>query len=95
MKTCHKCGTEWIGHTQPGVHETCVGCGEALHCCLNCALHEPSMPNECRSTTTDPIQYRDRANFCDEFQFAEGAAKKDDASKKDAMDAWKKLFGDD
>jgi len=95
MKQCYKCGEEWKGDTQPGYHETCPSCNASLHCCLNCQLHDVTMPNECKSTTTEPIAYRDRDNFCDEFQIIEEKPKATGDRSKKAMDDWKKLFGEE
>ena len=94
MKACHKCGAEWKGEGQPPFHETCANCGAFLHCCLNCRLHDPYAHNQCRSSTTEPVAYRDRDNFCEEFRFFEGERQADDRSDQ-AKQAWNKLFGED
>ena len=94
MKQCYKCGAEWVGDTQPGYHESCPDCNAFLHCCLNCQFHDVTMPNECTSSTTEPVQYRDRDNFCDEFKIIEEPVQKDGPSAK-GIEEWKKLFGDE
>ena len=73
MKACWKCGKEWKGRIQPGREEVCETCTVDLLCCMNCKLHGPTMPNECRSITTEPVKKRDSRNFCDEFDMSVGA----------------------
>jgi len=39
---------------------------------------------------------KEKANFCDEFEFAENrGVAKDDTAREKSKDAWNKLFGDD
>jgi hypothetical protein len=91
-KHCYKCATAWEGKGQPGSRDRCFKCGEDLHVCLNCRFYNDHKPDKCLVPDIDPVLYKDRANFCDEFQFAESAAAggEDEAAK--AKDAWKKLF---
>jgi len=96
MHVCHKCGREWTGHRrQVGVKEVCEGCGAYLHCCKNCRHHDRSRPNQCRVPNTDTVVDRAGLNFCDEFQFREGAAAGGDSgTETQARDAFGALFGD-
>ena len=50
-----------------GFRDTCEGCSEDLHCCLNCAHHDPSAYNECREANSERVADRERANRCDWF----------------------------
>ncbi|GAB4339090.1 MAG: hypothetical protein Kow0099_13800 [Candidatus Abyssubacteria bacterium] len=95
MKLCHKCGAAWVSQQRfPARTETCTACGYDLHCCLNCTLYDPAAPNQCRSRTTELVLDKEKANFCDEFTFAEdkGPQKESDAHAK-SRNAWKNLFG--
>jgi hypothetical protein len=95
MKLCHNCGTEWISeHRFPGRTETCTACGYDLTCCLNCKLYDASAPNQCKSPTTELVLDKEKANFCDEFEFVEDRGPDTNGSKqKKSRDAWDRLFG--
>ena len=43
-----------------GFRDTCDGCSEDLHCCLNCAHHDPSAYNECREANSERVADRER-----------------------------------
>lgn len=96
MKKCHQCGKSWEGSpgTQPGRGETCVHCGMDLHCCLNCALHDPSAHNQCSSRTTEWVKDKEKRNFCDEFEFSSKGGDKGPAiEEKGSMEQkWKDMF---
>lgn len=70
MKYCHQCRTPWEGITQPGTKDTCATCAADLHVCLNCRFYDTYKPNQCM-IDTDPVLRKERANFCDDFQFAD------------------------
>ncbi|UCD58775.1 MAG: hypothetical protein JSV16_06620 [Candidatus Hydrogenedentota bacterium] len=96
MKLCHKCGTAWISEQRfPGRTETCTKCGCDLHCCLNCRFYDPYAPNQCKSPTTELVLDKEKANFCDEFEFAEDRGPEDkQAAREKSKEAWDRLFGD-
>lgn len=93
MKYCHHCNAVWEGVTQPGIRETCTRCGADLHVCLNCRLYDPAKPQHCQ-VETDPVQDTERANFCDEFLFADRPARPAAAApeKAAARARWDTLF---
>ena len=98
MKYCYKCHTEWKGVTQPGTRETCDKCNADLHICLNCRFYDEHKPYECQVNNIDPVKDKERANFCEEFQFADKSLNsevKDEQvkNKKDkAKEQWNRLF---
>ena len=96
MKRCHKCGEPWVSSKrQPAVKECCEACAAYLHCCFNCRHRNPSLHNQCAIPTTDWVGNRTGANFCDEFEFAETAADKQEANAHEvAQQAFDGLFGD-
>ncbi len=57
-----------------GFRDACDRCGADLHVCRNCRHHDPSAYNECREPRAERVGDRERANRCDEFAPAEGAA---------------------
>ncbi len=95
MKLCHRCGEAWISEQRfPGRTETCARCGYDLHCCLNCKLYVPGKPNDCMSPTVEGVLDKEKANFCDEFDFAEDRKPENHAdARQESKDAWDNLFG--
>lgn len=74
MKQCHACGAEVVVLTRIGRRDTCDRCGADLHCCKNCRHHDSFAQNQCREPGTEPVRDRERANFCDAFEFRDGSA---------------------
>lgn len=91
-KYCHRCKTAWEGKGQPGARERCGKCGEDLHVCLNCRFYDEHKPDRCLVPDIDPVQYKDRANYCEEFQLAERDIAGGESETAKAKDAWKRLF---
>ncbi|MHB9156149.1 MAG: hypothetical protein ACYC5N_10775 [Endomicrobiales bacterium] len=95
MKYCYSCSAQWEGMTQPGVRETCRKCTQDLHVCRNCKFFDPLRSSQCRVDVSDPVIDKERANFCDEFQFADRSlpGKPNKNSEADrARGQWKNLF---
>lgn len=94
MKTCHRCSAPWESAAvrQPGVKETCERCSAYLHCCLNCRFYDTSKPKQCYIPNLEAVTDKERANFCDEFEFRDAAAEA--AGKKESRNAFDALFGE-
>lgn len=71
MKLCHRCGREV--NLASGLQRTdsCPVCLSDLKCCLNCRFFDPHLSNQCREPQVDPVLEKDRANFCELFQYRE------------------------
>jgi hypothetical protein len=100
---CFSCRKELDITGRPGRGETCPFCGSDVKVCLNCAFYDESAYNECREPQADRVLDKDRANFCDYFEFREASGKKSKKGKKgekaqveagDALNKLKKLFKD-
>ncbi len=50
-----------------GFRDDCERCHADLHCCRNCAHHDPGAHNECREANAEWVPDRERANRCDYF----------------------------
>jgi hypothetical protein len=66
---CRACESEIELRTgeRVGFRDSCSTCGSDLHCCLNCAFHDPSAHNECREPNAERVSDRERNNRCDCF----------------------------
>ena len=97
MRVCHKCGTEWVTEkTRPHFKEYCETCSAYLHCCKNCKFYDTSAPNQCYIPNTETVADRNKMNYCDEFEFRDGArGESDDARHDAAMKEAKALWGDE
>ncbi len=67
---CHACDAEVPLATgeRVGFRDECERCGSDLHCCRNCAHHDPTAYNECRESQAERVDDRERANRCDWFR---------------------------
>jgi hypothetical protein len=57
-----------------GFRDTCDSCRADLHACRHCRHHDPRAANECREPQAERVLDRERANRCEWFSPAEGAA---------------------
>ena len=73
-----------------GFRDECDACGADLHSCLNCAHHDAAAYNECRESSAERVNDRDRANRCEWFRpgTAEGSeARNERNGSSAALDA--------
>lgn len=93
---CHHCGWVWPHRSAPGRSDVCPQCQRDLRVCLNCRRHDPRAAYECREPRAEPVSDKDRANFCEWFDFAERVftAKTGPDPAAKARDALRKLLGD-
>ena len=96
MRRCHDCGKPWTEKSQPEIYAACPHCYAYLHCCLNCRFFDEYAHNKCRIPTTEWVSDREKANFCDEFDFKDDRDSLDKtgntASQKDAKAQWDALW---
>jgi hypothetical protein len=65
---CHNCGRQTVAPESLGFQDVCAGCGQALHCCMNCVKFDPGVPRECREPLVTSALYSKRAaNMCEFF----------------------------
>ena len=80
MKSCHHCGREIQALAKVARTDGCPYCHSDLKVCLNCALHDPGANNQCREPQAEWQTDKDKANFCEFFEFRETAAGRGSAS---------------
>jgi len=66
---CHSCGHQEVAPETFGLDERCAGCGQQLHCCMNCMKFDPGVPRECREPlVTVAVESKRTANTCEYLQ---------------------------
>lgn len=87
---CFNCGHEFPAGFKPGRREECPKCHADVHVCRNCKNYDKNVYNECREPQADVVKERDRANFCDFFEFSGASGGVD--KQKDLLAAAEALF---
>ncbi len=70
---CFKCEKANSYQGKIGRREECLHCRSDLHSCKNCHFFDAQAYNQCRESSADVVQEKERANFCDYFQPRQGA----------------------
>ena len=66
---CHNCGRQEPAPETFTLEARCAGCGQALHCCMNCMKFDPGVPRECREPlVTIAVESKRQANSCSYLQ---------------------------
>lgn len=93
-KVCFSCkkGLDITG--TPGRGYTCPFCAADVKVCLNCRFYDESAYNQCTEPQAERVLEKDRANFCDYFEFVESTGKKAQEKTGDALEKLKGLFED-
>jgi len=89
MKFCHKCQAAFETAFQIGFRDVCPKCQAYLHCCKNCRLYDRNAYHQCHSSTTEFVQDKEKANFCEEFDWVVGKPQKESQPGKKT---WDQLF---
>lgn len=87
---CFSCGTSLSFSAEVGRREECPQCRVDVHVCKNCHFYDKNSYNECREPQAEVVREKDRANFCDYFQFSSrgttsGPSKEDLKSQAEAL----------
>jgi hypothetical protein len=93
MKTCAACTKELdLGHSI-GRRDVCPFCKADLRSCRNCRHSDLRAAKQCREPQAELVKDKERANFCDFFQFAErGGSGAEDGAAEQARKALDTLF---
>ena len=92
---CALCKKALLSDTFFSRRSTCPSCGADLHICLNCRFFSETSHNKCLEPKAEFQRTRDRANFCDFFQFrqdqtAGSPEKEKEAARKKLDDLFRK-----
>lgn len=94
---CWKCGASIADLPMPlARHASCAACGAQLHVCKLCRFYDKTRSNQCQEPIAEPVNIKDKANFCELFQVKVNAYQAGNATAVEAarseLDA---LFGGD
>ena len=64
---CAFCHNE-ITETRIHIRDECPACGRDLHICLTCEFYDPNAYRQCRESIREPVQDKEKANYCDFFR---------------------------
>jgi len=90
MRVCQACNAK-VEQKFVGRQDECA-CGADLHVCLNCRFYDERMSRSCREPQAEPPREKDRANFCDYFEFDESGGRQATADADAAKAAFDALF---
>ena len=69
LNLCRACGTP-TGLEEPISRDSeCESCHRDLRCCANCRHFDTRYNNSCRETEAEPVEDKERRNFCEFFTF--------------------------
>jgi hypothetical protein len=71
MKTCSACNRTLDTDQKPGRRDACPFCGADLKTCRNCRFYSSSSSNKCREPRAELVTDKDRANYCEYFEFTD------------------------
>ena len=70
---CAFCHQE-INETRIHIRDECPACGRDIHICLNCEFYDQDVYRQCRETIKEPVQDKEKANYCDFFRAAKAGS---------------------
>jgi hypothetical protein len=68
---CWYCGLPITDEEPIGRSARCVSCGKDLRSCKNCRFFSSGSQRDCRESSADGQNDKERANFCDWFSLNE------------------------
>ncbi|NOY08689.1 MAG: hypothetical protein GXP33_07585 [Spirochaetes bacterium] len=71
MKVCHFCGSVIDDGIRVYRSSVCPSCSGDLKICCNCRFYSKGSHWDCLESITEPVPEKDRANFCEFFQYRE------------------------
>lgn len=74
MNICVMCGKEVSTERFTSVKAACPHCDGDLHVCLNCRFYSKASHNQCLEARAEFQRSRDRANFCEYFEYRDSPA---------------------
>jgi hypothetical protein len=92
MFWCYKCHREIAATTSFRRHDLCPYCSSALHCCQNCLYYDEFSPKKCSEMAADWVPDKEKANFCEFFEYRQPHIMKKDLETDKARAYWDTLW---
>jgi hypothetical protein len=91
--SCWKCGKPLSDSYKimVGRRDTCSNCLADIRCCKMCQFYDQKAYNECRESSADRVQDKEKANFCDYFKIG-SSSNNPDKERLDALAKAASLF---
>jgi hypothetical protein len=90
---CWKCGAPLVDMPLPvGREEYCRACRAEVHACRMCRFYDVSKARQCAEPVAEPVQNKERANFCGYFEPVGGRRRPADPAAGAARSALDALF---
>ena len=74
-----------------GRRDTCPSCMADIRTCKMCQFYDPKAYNECRESSAERVQDKEKANFCDYFKIGSPGTNPD-KERQDALAKAAALF---
>jgi hypothetical protein len=97
MRLCFYCNYKLDETADIFRSSACPSCGKDLKVCKNCEFYHPGSHWDCQETIEEPVQDKDRANYCPYFSFKDSKPGEviSYKAKKEARKKFNKLFSDE
>jgi hypothetical protein len=69
--SCYRCGHTAVLESALQRTDACPRCFSDLKCCRNCRFFDPNVNNQCREPQAEWTPDKEKANFCEFFEFRE------------------------
>ncbi len=94
LKHCFHCKKRVNIGIKPSRNELCPHCRADLKVCFNCRFFNSYSNNQCSEPMAEPVINKDKANFCEYFQFSESTSTpaSNNKIKEDPLKDLKRLF---
>ena len=93
MPRCYFCRAEIELKGRVMRKDTCPGCGNELHACVQCRFYDPGYHNQCREPKTEMVRDREKRNLCDYFVFGGAGGSSLAQEQEKARQKLEELFG--
>lgn len=95
MMVCYFCKRELKLSEKVMFRDLCPYCSRDLHICMNCRFYDEGHYNRCRETRAEWVSDREKANYCEYFEFKASTAQASHSkAREEAEKKWKKIFGE-
>ena len=89
---CFSCSHKNFYQDRLSFREECDNCKKDLHICKNCVFYDEKAYNECRESSADKVQDKEKQNVCEYFKPQIHALTKNQPSREELLKKAESLF---